>query len=79
MSSTSTRQHKVKDIAGMRFGKLLVIDQANPFYQRTGAKRAVWRCRCDCGKTTVVRGTDLRAGKQKTCGCGRGRPRKISA
>lgn len=28
-----------------------------------------WKCLCDCGKTTTVLGTSLRAGQTKSCGC----------
>lgn len=82
MSSNSPRPHKVKDMTGLRFGRLLVIERVDPatIYQPQRAKRALWSCLCDCGKTTVVRGSDLRAKGvrgTKSCGCGRtGRPRK---
>lgn len=29
----------------------------------------MWKCACRCGETTTVRGTLLRAGKVKSCGC----------
>jgi hypothetical protein len=29
----------------------------------------MWECVCDCGKTTIVRGTHLTAGKINSCGC----------
>lgn len=29
----------------------------------------LWRCKCDCGKETVVRQTNLQSGKTKSCGC----------
>lgn len=28
-----------------------------------------WRCRCDCGRVTVVGQTLLQTGKTKSCGC----------
>jgi len=30
----------------------------------------LWFCQCDCGNTAVVRGTSLRYGSTKSCGCG---------
>ena len=30
---------------------------------------AAWRCRCDCGNETIVLGTRLRKGINKSCGC----------
>lgn len=53
-----------KDLTGKRFGKLEVIS----FAYSDGA--CYWNCKCDCGKTTIVRGTNLRAGYTKSCGCG---------
>lgn len=82
MVSHSPRPHKIKDMTGLRFGKLLVIERVPPesIYQPSRRKRALWTCLCDCGKTTVVRSNDLRAkGVRgvKSCGCGRtGRPPK---
>lgn len=81
MSSNSPRPHKVKDMTGLRFGKLLVVERVPPesIYQPPKMKRALWTCQCDCGKTTVVRGGDLRAkdGTRACQWCGRtGRPRK---
>ena len=29
----------------------------------------LWKCKCDCGKETIVRGGDLQSGKVKSCGC----------
>lgn len=77
------RPHKVKDMRGLRFGRLVVIEQVPPeqLNQSVHERRAVWRCRCDCGEESLVRGSDLRAkGVRgvKSCGCGRtGRPPKI--
>lgn len=31
--------------------------------------RSLWLCKCDCGNTKVVVGTDLKRGKVKSCGC----------
>lgn len=82
MVSYSPRPHKVKDMTGMRFGKLVVIARVDPetIYQPMRKKRALWTCLCDCGNTTVVRGSDLRPkdGTKACAKCGRtGRPKKI--
>ena len=56
---------KLIDLTGQRFGKLTVI-------ARDGSdknNKATWLCRCDCGKETVVRGSDLRQEKIHSCGC----------
>jgi hypothetical protein len=61
-----------KNINGLRFGHLVVVERATNDRQR----QARWKCRCDCGKVlTAVRGTQLRAGGTRSCGCLRRRPR----
>ena len=53
------------DETGNRYGRLTVIGFAG-----VGAeKRALWRCRCDCGRETVLPGNNLRSGNTKSCGC----------
>lgn len=32
-------------------------------------KRAIWWCRCDCGKEKAVMASSLRSGKSMSCGC----------
>lgn len=48
---------------GNKYGKLTVIS-------RDGSINgyALWRCRCECGRETVVRGVSLRNGNSETCG-----------
>lgn len=56
-----------KEIApGERYGRLTVIKFAGHSGKNRGA---LWLCRCDCGTETLSRGTDLRSGKKKSCGC----------
>ena len=56
---------RVSDLTGMRFGRLVVVSRAG-----SNAKgNALWRCRCDCGKETVVVGYSLNGGRSKSCGC----------
>lgn len=59
-----TLPHRVKDIAGQQFGRLIVL----AFSQMT-RKRARWKCLCECGKECVVDGTKLRTGHTQSCGC----------
>lgn len=51
------------ELSGQVFGKLTVLSRV------TATGRARWLCRCECGKTTIQPGYDLRAGKIKSCGC----------
>ena len=53
------------DMIGKRFGKLVVISEAGKI-----DNQFAWICRCDCGNITApIRGTSLRKGDTKTCGC----------
>jgi hypothetical protein len=42
------------------FGRLIVLK-----YMSYGQ----WKCRCDCGRETIVSGVHLRKGTTKSCGC----------
>lgn len=54
----------VQDILGHQFGDLTAIEYAG---KKDG--QYYWRCRCQCGKETVVRQNNLLIGKTKSCGC----------
>lgn len=53
----------LKNIAGQRFGRLVVISRA-------GAGSPVrWRCHCDCGQEKTIASSSLRYGLTRSCGC----------
>ena len=54
------------DMVGGRYGRLVVVERAGSI---GAAQHAAWRCVCDCGGETVVRGAYLRQGRIKSCGC----------
>lgn len=56
---------RARDYRGQRYGRLLVLvrDGSDKF------KAATWKCRCDCGRTTIVVGQELIKGTTKSCGC----------
>lgn len=56
---------KLINRTGQRFGRLTVIERA----ENSSSGRVQWLCRCECGSTTVVLGSNLKSGKQKSCGC----------
>lgn len=56
---------KFIDITGIRFGKLVVIQRV----KNNKHGFAMWQCKCDCGKETIVPGTTLRLKKTISCGC----------
>lgn len=53
------------ELTGKRFERLTVIERAGP--DSRGA--ICWHCRCDCGKERSFRGSDLKRGFIKSCGC----------
>ena len=62
---------KRKDLAGQRFGRLVV--EAYLESRATGktvkCKEAYWRCVCDCGNYLVTSSACLLKGRTKSCGC----------
>lgn len=56
---------KLNDLTGLKFGKLTVIKRM-PNNQNN---KAVWLCKCECGKEAVIIGSRLYTGKTKSCGC----------
>ena len=50
---------------GQRVGRLTVLEEAG----RNDRQDVYWRCRCDCGKETVVRSSHLADCSIKSCGC----------
>ena len=57
------------DLTNKRFGKLIVLSQAENIQTPNGRSHVVWNCQCDCGNTCVVRGDNLRNGHTLSCGC----------
>jgi|ERR1039458_99639 hypothetical protein len=51
-------------LEGQKFNMLTVIE-------RVGSKdqNSLWKCKCDCGNETLVRGVCLVRGTTKSCGC----------
>ena len=56
----------IKDITGLRFGRLVAIE---PTEKRDYNGMVYWRCKCDCGKETIVSKKALRHEGTKSCGC----------
>jgi len=70
-SETSTALSTVrrKNLAGRRFGRLLVLR-----FEKTDGRKAYWLCRCDCGKEKAIAAGNLMCGGTKSCGCHRRGP-----
>lgn len=54
---------KKKDLTGLRFGKLVVIDYAG----KNDTGKIMWNCRCDCGNYRIVRSDVLVRGEAISC------------
>ena len=53
-----------RDLTGMRFGRLTVIES-----KLNNKNRTAWLCECDCGNHVTVSTTHLNSGHTKSCGC----------
>lgn len=56
------------DRRGQRFGRLEIIERADPYKHESGTISR-FRCRCDCGRETIVMWHNLRTGRTRSCGC----------
>ncbi len=54
-----------KDMTGIRFQKLIVIEAAG----KEAQGQMKWLCKCDCGNISIATGRNLRNGHTRSCGC----------
>ena len=54
-----------KDLSGQKFGRLIALQKV----KTDNHGLAYWLCKCECGNEKVVRGSSLRNGSAKSCGC----------
>lgn len=59
----------MSDLISRQFGRLTVIEYSGVHITPCGTRRKMWKCRCECGKETVVAGNNLKNGSTKSCGC----------
>lgn len=65
------KQLRIPDMVGRRFGRLTVVSRGGDEITKKGARYIRWICKCDCGRTVLVRGVSLRNGHTSSCGCAR--------
>lgn len=61
-----------KDLTGQRFGRLVVLEQAEDWTNKNPSKlerKAQWLCKCDCGNEKIIVGSSLTRGLTTSCGC----------
>ena len=63
--TTTCGEHHYKDLKGLKFGNLTCIEKVDTDYDG----RAIWLCRCDCGKEMLARADNLKSGHTTSCGC----------
>ena len=57
------------NIAGTRYGRLVVICRSGRKEYPCGATASLWMCQCDCGKMVEATTSSLRSGNTLSCGC----------
>ena len=62
-------QMNTKDLTGMRFGRLTVIERMPDRVSNSGYHEAMWRCKCDCGNEIVTKSKSLTRNVSRSCGC----------
>ena len=59
-----------KDLTGLVFGKLVVLNRVDDKIYSNGSKDSQWLCQCSCGsKPFCVAGGSLKSGNTRSCGC----------
>lgn len=53
-----------EDLSGQAFGRLTVVQ-----FEGKQGKHLTWKCKCACGKTSIVLGINLKSGHTSSCGC----------
>ena len=53
------------DLTGQKFYHWTVLSRTKNNIDGT----AMWLCQCDCGTKKIIKGTALRSGESKSCGC----------
>lgn len=56
---------KPLNLKGNIYGKLTVLSRS----QNNSRGRAMWLCKCECGKEKIISSDNLTQGKTKSCGC----------
>lgn len=57
-----------EDLTGLKFNKLLALEQTEDHITLGGHHFAQYRCLCDCGNETIVKASSLKNGHTKSCG-----------
>ena len=58
---------RIKDIAGVRFGKLTALERTERYVMQGGRKKYLWKCVCDCGEIVYRLPEKLRENINHVC------------
>jgi len=58
-----------QDYTGQKFGRMLILKEAEPKIQPNGNRARMVLCQCDCGTIKTVNLASLKGGLIKSCGC----------
>lgn len=59
----------IEQLLNRRFGRLVIISEADMRTEPSGTKLRMMNCLCDCGNETKIRLGSLRNGDTNSCGC----------
>lgn len=57
------------DLTGQRFGRFIVLGEAERKYVGNGGNIRMLRCKCDCGNIVIKRRSAVIKGDTRSCGC----------
>jgi len=59
------KRQQPENLRGYIFGRLRVVE----YFGREKSGHPLWKCKCQCGNTHVVRADSLLQGRTRSCGC----------
>lgn len=57
------------DLKDKKFGRLVVVEEAERRRTSGGHSIRMWKCLCDCGNEKILPTHNLTSGNTKSCGC----------
>lgn len=65
VSKRIPKASQYEDLTGKKFSRLTVVRASRSFL----GGRTAWFCECECGHTVIAMANNLKAGRQRSCGC----------
>lgn len=64
MKKKRKRASNFDDLTNMQFNDLLIVE-----FSHVEKKQSFWKCQCVCGNLVIKRGSNVKRGLTKSCGC----------